>query len=126
VTAKTGIELYREGNSSTPRFDELTPKDVTVYWAAGAGYVRAGQGEGISTLEAIPKPKGKWWVLPKDSEYDDSALKLVPDLPGHWQWEPRWDMSVDTYRAALTDVQVKFKPTWTTVPPTGAGKGRSP
>lgn len=60
---KLDIDLYRGGNSSHPRFDNLRPKDI-VKWKdkeTGETWVEKESG-GISTFD-YPKPEKNWWWI---------------------------------------------------------------
>src|SRR5665213_483505 len=105
---KTPCELFRAGNSSSARLDNVRPSDVTIVKVSGVDTVRARSG-GISTHEAIdPTLNGIWWRLPAGTDYNDNVLFLNNDQTGHWSWEPTQDFPVSSYRAALASVNVRF------------------
>jgi len=61
-------DLYRFGNSGSPRLDEIRPNDVDIYELNGIAHVRA-NGKGISLLTeqgAAHKP-GWLWRVPENT-----------------------------------------------------------
>jgi hypothetical protein len=105
--ATTTVELFRAGNSSSARLDILRPGEVVVFQQYGIGWVK-GRSGGASTFDAPVGLRGKWWLLPNGTTYDDRLLVLWNDYGNHWSWEPVQDMSLDAYLEALRDVNRKF------------------
>ena len=99
-------DLYRFGNSGSPRLDEIRPNDVDIYELNGIAHVRA-NGKGISLLTeqgAAHKP-GWLWRVPENTPMS-SGLALNPDRPGHFSLCPVSDMTVDRFRALLSELAV--------------------
>jgi hypothetical protein len=106
--ATTTIDLFRAGNAHGARLDRVRPSDLTVYKIGAADWVKNGTG-GVSTWGAIdPTLNGIWWRLPAGTDYDDLLLVLVNDHAHHWSWNPRFDMELSIYRAALAAANAKF------------------
>jgi len=76
-------DLYRSGNSTSPRLDHLRPDhDAHVYEKNGVKWIRA-DGNGISTFTSHDPRKRNWWKIPKGTVIP-AKLKLVSDRrPGH-------------------------------------------
>lgn len=108
----TPIDLFRSGNSSSPRLDNVriatAPPEVDTYMdAAGSAWVKA-NGRGVSTSDAIdPGWLGRPWRLPAGSRISD-RLRVWEDAPGHWVWEPVSDMPLTHYVADLASAGALF------------------
>lgn len=114
----TPIDLYRQGNSSSPRIDNVRPnKDVATYTEQGETWVMPTIDEGqlpdnisrpggISTF-AYPGRGKNWWKLDAGTEIP-SEIKLVNDRNGHWLWQPSRTMTMDAYKAALRQISPFF------------------
>lgn len=63
ASMKIDVDLYRSGNSSSPRFDNVRDKDVVKFKdpATGLTRVKALSG-GVSTFTS-PKPENNWWWI---------------------------------------------------------------
>ncbi|WP_449418739.1 Tse2 family ADP-ribosyltransferase toxin [Phormidium nigroviride] len=108
---KTPVALYRQGNASSPRMDNVRPnKDITVYeqedelWVMlilEGGRLSGGMSrlEGISTFET-PGSGKNWWKLDEGTDIPPE-LELVNDRPGHWLFQPSRPMTVVDYKKAL-------------------------
>jgi hypothetical protein len=60
---KIDIDLYRGGNSTSPRLDHVRDKDVVKYKDESTGLTKVkGLSGGISTFTA-PKPEANWWWI---------------------------------------------------------------
>jgi hypothetical protein len=103
----TSIDLYRRGNSTSPRMHCVRPTDVSAFMQNGVEWVSARSG-GMSTFaSSTPPGNGRIWRLPAGSPYSDE-LRLENDFNDHWQWEPAHDMEMALYRALLAAVGLKF------------------
>lgn len=99
-------DLYRFGNSISPRLDHVRSNDVDLYENNGIVLVRA-NGKGISLLseeEARRKP-GWLWLIPRNTPMP-VGLALNPDRPGHFALCPVSDMTVDRSRTLLSELAV--------------------
>jgi hypothetical protein len=110
VPNRTPIDLYRAGNMTSPRLDQVRIGiDLPVRQLNGQAWVDPGRG-GMSTF-AAPSPfvRAKhWWRLPAGSEYDGALLFVWNDHGDHWSWEPAYTMLLSSYVAALAAVNAKF------------------
>jgi hypothetical protein len=89
----TLIGLYRRGNASGPRMDNVRPIEITSFIRNGAEWVR-GRSGGISTFASpTPPGRGRIWHLPAGTLYPDE-LHLENDFADHWSWEPAQDMEM--------------------------------
>ena len=103
----TRTDLYRRGNSSNPRMDNVRPVDATSFIHNGVEWVLGCSG-GISTFASAGLPgRGKIWRLPAGTSYPDE-LHLENDHDDHWSWEPARDMEMARYRALLAAVGQSF------------------
>jgi hypothetical protein len=103
----TPRELFRAGNKSTARFDQLKSGEVLVQARNGVDWVIARSG-GASTQEIAQGLSGTWYRLPQGTAYDDAVFYLWNDYPGHWAWEPAQDMQLSVYIGALAAVNAEF------------------
>jgi hypothetical protein len=63
ASMKIDVDLYRSGNASSPRFDNVRDKDIVKYRDPETGLTMAqGMSGGISTFTA-PKPENNWWWI---------------------------------------------------------------
>lgn len=105
------VDLYRNGNASSARLDHVRisgpTRDVDTYDQNGITWVRA-NGKGVSS-EGSPDPNwnGKPWRFDAGLSFPDS-LRLFPDDPGHWVWEPVQDMPLASYQDALAIANANF------------------
>lgn len=91
--------LYREGNASSPRIDNLRPgREIS-----GDGQQVCPNEKGPSLFESIKKP-GKWWKLPANTTLPD-GLQFRNDIGDHWMIEPSGSMSVSEYKELLKSIQ---------------------
>lgn len=108
---KTPVGLYRQGNASSPRMDNVRPnKDITVYEQQGELWVmltleaerlpeERSRSEGISTFDT-PGSGKNWYKLDIGTDIPPE-LKLVNDRPGHWLFQPSRPMTLEKYKEAL-------------------------
>src|SRR4051812_16097361 len=100
----TPVTLYRNGNTTTPRLDNVRPVDVETYDVNGVTWVRA-RVRGISCFDATAGNavvNGKnWWTLPTKST-SEPGLYLLNDNnpPGHWAVQPDVDMTLAAFTQA--------------------------
>jgi hypothetical protein len=101
----TTVVLYRLGNGSSPRMDNVRAKDVAQYQHNGAVWIRHGTG-GISTSQTKAGVKNEW-TLPARSPYSDELL-LHNDHGDHWSWEPKHDMPLQHFVDLLNQAGAHF------------------
>lgn len=110
------VDLYRSGNSSSARLDNLRNVDVDVFTHATQNeiYVRASNTKGVSTWDSAARLVslgGRSWHLPVNSTYDDTRLLLWETRPGSgkWNWTPTRDMPGSEFITALRAVNALFQ-----------------
>jgi hypothetical protein len=109
---KTPIPLYRQGNTTSPRMDNVRiNKDVATFEESGVTWVLATLADtrspgGISTFANLGRGKN-WWKLEANIDIPDE-LRLINDYENHWLWQPSQVMTMDTYRDALKIVDAAF------------------
>src|SRR5262245_59887063 len=63
ASMKIDVDLYRGGNSTSPRFDNVRDKDVVKFKDPKTGLAKVkGMSGGISTFTA-PRPEANWWWI---------------------------------------------------------------
>jgi len=90
-------DLYRRGNTTSAKFDNVRPRDIPVH----NGRVRPYEG-GISTSSRLDPgcAPDKTWML--ESTTGLSPLQARNDRGNHWSIEPKREMSLDSYTEHLT------------------------
>lgn len=107
------VDLYRGGNASTPRMDNVRVNDVTIYQGKdGTEWVKsikspANQAQGISTFSVSQKIKNEWKIA-KNESYP-SGLVVIRTHGNHYVWAPAYDMPKTEYVKLLKSVETKFK-----------------
>jgi hypothetical protein len=116
---QTPIDLYRFGQS--PRLDRVRadpqpltkskdavsffPDQSTEQWVRGR----------ISGVSCFIRPnnglrgRGKWWLLPANTEYDDNIIWLYTLDQIHWYWAPDHDMRFTDFEQALAKLNTYFR-----------------
>jgi hypothetical protein len=104
---KTPIDLYRQGNATSPRIDNVRlNKDIAIYEEGGELLINAALGGGVSTFSRIKLGKN-WWKLPQGTDIPDN-LSLINDHNEHWLWQPSYTMTLENYQAALRQIGKLF------------------
>lgn len=100
----TSLDLYRGGNASSPRIDNVrVDKDVFPDATGNIGPVAPnGEVQGMSTFEA-PQGDKNWWRLPAGTQLPD-GLQAVNDPGIHWTIQPSTMMSVEDFRSLLQSI----------------------
>jgi hypothetical protein len=105
---KTPIPLYRQGNATSPRMDNVRPdKDVATFMDEGVVWVLTTLADStlpgdISTFASQGRGKNLWKLDPGiDIPIE---LELINDHNNHWLWQPSMTMPIDEYKAALKQV----------------------
>lgn len=102
---KTPVDLYRMGNATSSKLENVRAKDIGMYIKGKETWVAANSG-GISTF-AIRGNGKNWWKLDQGTEIPNE-LRVVNDYGHHWLWEPSYSMPLDTYQEALQLVGKRF------------------
>lgn len=103
----TLINLYRQGNASSPRMDNVrVNKDVAVFEDQGKIWVNADLGGGVSTF-AKPRKGKNWWMLEQGTNIPNE-LSLINNHNEHWLWQPSYTMVLEEYQSALRQVDLLF------------------
>lgn len=97
----TPVDLWRRGNATSPRLDNIRSQDVDTEKRGNIEFVLA-NGKGISCFDSRDSGTN-WWKLPAGSLVV-AGLTLINDNnpPGHWVFAPAQDMPLDEYRGLLT------------------------
>jgi hypothetical protein len=99
-------DLYRGGNASGPRMDNVrVPKDIDV---DGNGMVYPNMGKGLSTFDTFNGDKN-WWKLPANYSIP-STICLKNDHGNHWLWEPAVPMRYTDFVNALGTTSSAWSP----------------
>jgi hypothetical protein len=89
-------DLFRLGNSTSPRVDHVRNDDVDMFELNDSRFVVA-NGKGISLLteSRLPSLKGGWlWKVPASLPLPQ-GLALNDDRPDHYSLCPTTDMTID-------------------------------
>lgn len=103
--AKTPVDLYRRGNSKSPRMDNVRlDKDIATYEKEGTQWVKETVASGlepggISTFSVQGRGKN-WWKIDAGIEIPPE-LELINDRGNHWLWKPSQTMLLEKYKRAL-------------------------
>lgn len=99
---KIDIDLYRGGNSASPRFDNVRDRDVVKFRDPQTDRVMVkGMSGGISTFTA-PKPETNWWWIPAGTVVPPKLVVTRDNTnPGtgitHYTIRPEQDMLLDEF-----------------------------
>lgn len=103
---RTTTDLYRRGNSNSPRLTHVrVGNDIVTFFQDGIEMARALSG-GISTFSS-PGPGRNWWVLPTGTEYPDE-ITVINDHGNHYNWEPSVDLPLSDFVASLATIELAF------------------
>jgi hypothetical protein len=103
-------DLYRNGNSSHPRLDNVRPgHDAHTYLVNDVVWIRA-DGNGVSAFTDYDKTRKNWWKIPKGLPLP-AKLKIVKDIrPGfdnHYMVAPAFDMPLSEYIMLMDQIRAK-------------------
>ena len=100
------VDLFRFGNASSPRLDNVRTTDLSTTQRNGVLWVIRDSG-GISMFDG---PKGQTknvWKLPRGTQIP-AKLHLVNDRDDHWSLMPAVDLTMEEYQAALRNFGSSF------------------
>lgn len=102
-------ELFRLGNSSSPRLSNVRSRDVDTIEINGITVIRA-NGKSISVFDKAginESPMTGWvWRFPPHTQ-PPVGLKLVQDKPHHYCIAPAQNMPIDKYKGLLEEMALK-------------------
>ena len=102
ASMKIDVDLYRSGNSKTPRFDNVRDKDIVKFKNAQTGLVEVkGLSGGISAFTA-PKPETNWWWIRAGTAVP-SKLAVTRD-----HTDPKTQITHYTIRPAATMLLTEY------------------
>ena len=105
VAGTLPVDLYRSGNSSSARMDNVRPVDVVTYDNDGVVWVR-GRQAGISTFSTRLGGKNVWKAA-EGTDYSDD-IYVINDHGNHWAWQPNEDMPFHTFVALMQQANAYF------------------
>ncbi|GAB2529420.1 Tse2 family ADP-ribosyltransferase toxin [Microbulbifer agarilyticus] len=99
-------ELFRLGNSSSPKLGNIRPKDIDTMDVNGIKVIIAnGKGISVFDLEGIKKSPMTGWVWRFSSNTRPPiGLKMVQDKPHHYCISPVQNMPLDKYKGLLEEM----------------------
>jgi len=102
-------DVYRLGNSDSPRLDHVRARDVDTILVNGIVVVVAnGKGVSVFDLEAITHAPFNGWVWKLSATTPlPTGLKLVNDKPNHYCIAPAVNMPVDKYKGLLEELALR-------------------
>lgn len=102
ASMKIDVDLYRGGNSTSPRFDNVRDKDVIKLKDPNTGLIKVrGMSGGISAFTA-PRPEANWWWI-KAGTVVPPGLVVTRDTTNpksgitHYTIRPAEDMLLTVY-----------------------------
>ena len=102
ASMKIDVDLYRSGNSSSPRFENVRDKDIVKFKDQGTGLTMVkGMSGGISTFTA-PKPESNWWWI-KAGTVVPNKLTVTRD-----HTDPKTQITHYTIRPASSMLQTEY------------------
>lgn len=107
-------DVFRVGNSSTPRLHMVRPSEVDTTELNGVRIVIAnGRGISVYTKTELQKTTLTGWVWKFNAHTIlPAGLKLVNDKPGHYCIAPVHNMPVDLYKGLLEQMGMKAQKAW--------------
>ena len=102
----TTVDLFRSGNASSARMDNVRPVDVVTQTINGVVYVLPASG-GISTFSSAAQINPVKWKLAAGYAYN-ANLVVTNNGGGHYSWRPAVRMTMDDYKALLALVNNSF------------------
>ncbi|MCA8036779.1 hypothetical protein LGM46_27810 [Burkholderia arboris] len=99
-------DLYRLGNSTSPRLTHVRPRDITVVQINGIDVVQSnGKGISLFTADGIKhRPVAGWVWRFKQGTYIPGDLRIIPDGKDHYVIAPLRSMPLDKYKGLLEEM----------------------
>lgn len=102
-------EIFRLGNSTTPKLSNVRARDVDTIEINGIAVIVA-NGKGISVFDKIginESPMSGWvWRFPPNTSFPQ-GLRLAQDKLHHFCIAPTQNMPVDKYKGLLEEMALK-------------------
>ncbi|MFA5529554.1 MAG: hypothetical protein WDA11_02690 [Thiohalomonadaceae bacterium] len=102
-------EIFRLGNSSTPKLSHVRPRDVDTMQVNGITMIIA-NGKGVSVFDKIginESPMTGWvWRFPPNTR-PPAGLRLVQDKAHHYCIAPAQNMPIDKYKGLLEEMALR-------------------
>lgn len=102
-------ELFRLGNTKTPKLSHVRPRDVDTILINGITIIKA-NGKGISVFDKVGinnSPMTGWvWRFASNTQ-PPFGLKLVQDKPHHFCIAPTQNMPLGKYIGLLEELALK-------------------
>ncbi|MCB2379462.1 hypothetical protein LGH70_17830 [Hymenobacter sp. BT635] len=102
----TAVDLFRSGNATGPRMDNVRPQDIPTRDQGGVPWVDPNTG-GISTSSAAAGLGRPVWKLTSGYNYNGN-LVVANDHGNHYLWSPRIAMTLADFKALLALVNPSF------------------
>lgn len=104
-------EIFRLGNSNSPRLSNIRPRDVNITIVNGIEVIIA-NGKGISVFDKQrinEAPMSGWvWQFSQNTQIP-IGLKLVQDKKHHYCIAPIQNMPIDKYKGLLEEMAMYAK-----------------
>ena len=123
------VDLFRSGNSSSPRLDNIRAQDVPIEdmrFSTGEVKRMVRPDGGISTFDGyVAKPGVKWWKIPKGTKLPET-IRVVKDhynkamRATHYSLRPARLMTLLEFSEGLRELAKSAVPMFT-LPATGTG-----
>ena len=102
------LDLYRFGNSRSPRFDNIRPnKDAKIQDRDGIKYIIA-DGNGISAFSSVPQGKKNTWKIRKGTSFPAGVKFVIDKRPNHetyYMLAPERTMKLSEFHALMDKVR---------------------
>ena len=101
ASMRLDVDLYRGGNATSPRLDNLRDRDIVKFKKPSGEEMVKGLSGGISTFTA-PRPERNWWwlragtVVPKDLTVTRDTTDPRTGIT-HYTIRPSSDMPLSAY-----------------------------
>ncbi|MCG3727588.1 hypothetical protein [Vibrio cincinnatiensis] len=102
------LDLYRFGNSDSPRFDHIRPlKDAKIENRNGVKYIIA-DGNGVSAFSSVTKGKKNTWRIRKGAPIPVGVKLVIDKRKGHekhYMFAPSWTMKLSEFHVLMDKIR---------------------
>ena len=102
------LDLYRFGNSSSPRLDNIRPmKDARIEDRNGIKYIIA-DGNGVSAFSSVAKGKRNTWKIKRGTPLPPGVRFVEDKRPGHenhYMLAPEKTMKLSEFHALMDQIR---------------------